>query len=161
MEYSKTRIAIGAVVLIILVIILGVKTRDMLKESETTVTRVIENVDINGNRGDYAVKEISVKMNRFSGVHMTAEERKMLCGVIYDLAGGKSQVEQRRVCEIVFNRVLSDDFPDTVEKVINDIEPCAQFDTVSGQGGEYEYQEKIIDIVMFDEPLTESSYYYY
>lgn len=159
MEYSKTRIAIGAVVLILLIVILGVKTRDMFKERETTVTRVIENVDINGNRGDYAVKEINIKMNRFSDIHMTEKERKMLRGVIYDLAGGKSQVEQRRVCEIVFNRVLSNDFPDTVEKVINDIEPCAQFDTVSGQGGEY--QEKIIDIVMFDDPLTESSYYYY
>lgn len=159
MEYSKTRIAIGAVILILLIIILGVKTRDMLKESETTVTRVIENVDVNGNRGEYAVKEIDVEMNRFSDIHMTEKEREMLCGVIYDLAGGKSQVEQRRVCEIVFNRVLSDEFPDTVEKVINDIKPCAQFDAVSGQGGEY--QEKIIDIVMFEEPLTGSSYYYY
>lgn len=159
MEYSKTKIAIGAVVLILLIIILGVKTRDMLKESETTVTRVIENVDVNGNRGTYAVKKINIEMNRFSDVHMTKKERKMLCGVIYDLAGGKSQIEQRRVCEIVFNRVLSDEFPDTVEKVINDMEPCAQFDEVSGQGGEY--QEKIIDIVMFEEPLTEFDYYYY
>lgn len=159
MEYSKTRIAIGAVILILLIIILGVKTRDLLKESETTVTRVIENVDVNGNRGTYAVKKIDIEMNRFSDVHMTEKERKMLCGVIYDLAGGKSQVEQRRVCEIVFNRVLSDEFPDTVEKVINDMEPCAQFEKVSGQGGEY--QEKIIDIVMFEEPLTEFDYYYY
>lgn len=159
MEYSKTRIAIGAVILILLIIILGVKTRDMLKESETTVTRVIENIDVNGNRGTYAVKKIDIEMNRFSDVHMTEKERKMLCGVIHDLAGGKSQLEQRRVCEIVFNRVLSDEFPDTVEKVINDMEPCAQFDKVSGQGGEY--QEKIIDIVMFEEPLTEFDYYYY
>jgi len=159
MEYSKTRIAIGAVILILLIIILGVKTRNMINANGATVTRIIENVDVNGNRGEYAVKEISVKMNRFADIHMTEKERKMLCGVIYDLAGGKNQVEQRRVCEIVFNRVLSDEFPDTVEKVINDIEPCVQFDEVSGSGGEY--QEKIIDIVMFDDPLTEFDYYYY
>ena len=90
---------------------------------------------------------------------MTDDEYELLASVIYDLAGGKSEREQRRVCEIVFNRVLSDEYPNTVEKVIKDMEPCPQFDTTDGTA--YDYQRGIIDYVLRSEPLTESDYYFY
>ncbi len=160
MEYSKIKIAVGFVILVLVLTFCMFKTHEMIKETEIeTAKSTVENIYINGNKNACETKCVKVEMNRFASIEMTDEERHMLCDVIYDLAGGKSQVEQRRICEIVFNRVLSDKFPNTVKCVIDDMYPCAQFEYVSGQGGEF--QEKIIDVVYFDEPLTRFDYYYY
>lgn len=158
--YSKPKIIIGIILLITILVTLCIKVKsDIYKPAR--VTRIIENVDIHGNRnpGTIATKRCEIELNRFSGILMTDDEYELLACVIYDLAGGKSESEQRRVCEIVFNRVLSDEFPDSVEAVITDMEPCAQFDATDGTA--YDYQRRIIDYVLTAEPLTESNYYFY
>lgn len=160
MEYSKVKIAIGFAVLVLLSAFCIYKTYEVIYEDPEMTAQVIEDVIISDvSPGLASTKKVEVEMNRFSKIRMNDKERHMLCDVIYDLAGGKSQVEQRRVCEIVFNRVLSDEFPNNVEDVINDLYPCAQFEYVSGLGGDF--QQKIIDVVLFDEPLTRFDYYYY
>ena len=160
MYYSKPKIIIAIILFIAVFIALCVKVNKQINPPET-VTRVIENVDIHGNRnpGNVATKRCDIMLNRFSGILMTDDEYELLASVIYDLAGGKSEREQRRVCEIVFNRVLSDKYPDTVAKVINDMSPCPQFDSTDGTA--YDYQRGIIDYVLRAEPLTDSNYYFY
>lgn len=158
--YSKPKIIIGIILLLTTLITLCIKVKSDIYEP-ARVTRVIENVDIHGNRspGTIVTKRCEIGLNRFSGIMMTDSEYELLASVIYDLAGGKSECEQRRVCEIVFNRVLSDKYPDTVEKVINDMSPCPQFDLTNGECTDY--QRGIIDYVLRAEPLTESNYYFY
>jgi len=158
--YSKPKIIIAIILFIAVFIALCVKVNKQINTPET-VTRVIENVDIHGNRspGAIATKRCEIELNRFSGILMTDDEYELLASVIYDLAGGKSESEQRRVCEIVFNRVLSDEFPNSVEAVITDMSPCPQFDTTDGTA--CDYQRGIIDYVLTAEPLTESNYFFY
>lgn len=158
--YSKPKIIIAIILFIAIFIALCVKVNKQINTPET-VTRVIENVDIHGNSnpGNVATKRCDIMLNRFSGILMTDDEYELLASVIYDLAGGKSEREQRRVCEIVFNRVLSDKYPDTVAKVINDMSPCPQFDLTNGECTDY--QRGIIDYVLRAEPLTDSNYYFY
>lgn len=159
--YSKTKIIVAVVIAVILIVLACVMTDREIKKEERSV-RVIECVDIRGNSGNpgtVATKRCDIMLNRFSGILMTDEEYELLAGVIYDLAGGKSEREQRRVCEIVFNRVLSDEYPNTVEKVIKDMDPCRQFDNAQVSGTDC--QRNVIDYVMRAEPLTDEGYYFY
>lgn len=158
--YSKPKIIVGIILLFTILVTLCIKVKSDIYEP-ARVTRVIENVDIHGNRspGTIATKRCEIELNRFSCIMMTDSEYELLASVIYDLAGGKSEREQRRICEIVFNRVLSDEFPNSVEAVITDMSPCPQFDTTDGTA--YDYQRGIIDYVLTVEPLTDSNYYFY
>lgn len=159
--YSRIRVAITVAVLLIIAAVLGIMFNSNAADQESCSRRVIEGVGEYGGRcpGEKAVKRCEWEVNRFSSVLMTDSEYDMLAGVIYDLASGKSAEEQRRVCEIVLNRVISGKYPDTVSGVIRDMEPCRQFDTPAQ--GEHEYQKSIIDYVLTAEPLTECGCYFY
>jgi len=69
---------------------------------------------------------------RYSGVSMTDEERRELAAVVYLEARNQPPEGQQAVAEVVLNRVISPDFPDTVHDVFHQGEETAipQFSTV-------------------------------
>lgn len=71
-------------------------------------------------------------VQRYSGVTMTAEERRELAGIIQLEAGNQCTEGQQAVVEVVLNRVLSPEFPDTVHDVLHQGEDTKrpQFSTI-------------------------------
>lgn len=71
---------------------------------------------------------------------ITEEEIDMLASITYLEAGNQSMAGKRAVVEAVLNRVMSDEFPDTIEEVLyqkGQFTPAAMIS--STVGGEEEY----------------------
>lgn len=58
-------------------------------------------------------------VDRYSEITMSDEELDELAEIIYHEARGESFEGQQAVAEVVFNRVIADNFPDTVHEVIH------------------------------------------
>lgn len=70
----------------------------------------LEVVDTSGR---FAPKE-----GRYDEISLTAHEMELLARIVWAEARGESLRGQQAVVEVVFNRLLSNDFPDTLEEVI-------------------------------------------
>lgn len=64
--------------------------------------------------------EIEVPKNNafYKNIKLTASDKDLLAKVLFLEAGNQSVTGQRAVVEVVFNRMLDDRFPDTLEGVI-------------------------------------------
>ncbi len=62
--------------------------------------------------------------------NITPEELELVAKIVYLEAGNQSLTGQRAVAEVIFNRVLSDKFPNTVSEVIFQKNPI-QFSTAA------------------------------
>ena len=73
---------------------------------------------------------------RYADVTMTEAERDELAAIIYLEARGEPAEGQQAVAEVVLNRVVSPDFPDSVSEVLHQGEGTAvpQFSTIYGIG---------------------------
>jgi spore germination cell wall hydrolase CwlJ-like protein len=69
----------------------------------------------------------SKPVDRYSEITMSDEELDELAEIIYHEARGESFEGQQAVAEVVFNRVIADNFPDTVHDVLHQKK---QFSTV-------------------------------
>ena len=71
-------------------------------------------------------------VQRYSSVAMSADERQELAEVIYLEAGNQCAEGQQAVAEVVLNRVISTEFPDTVHDVLHQGEDTSrpQFSTI-------------------------------
>ena len=71
-------------------------------------------------------------VERYAEITMTDEELKELAEIIYHEARGESPEGQQAVAEVVFNRVIADNFPDTVHDVLHQGEGTSvpQFSTI-------------------------------
>ena len=71
-------------------------------------------------------------VQRYSSVAMTADERLELAEVIYLEAGNQCADGQQAVAEVVLNRVIAPEFPDTVHDVLHQGEDTSrpQFSTI-------------------------------
>lgn len=69
---------------------------------------------------------------RYEGISMTEAERDELAAIIYLEARGEPAEGQQAVAEVVLNRVVSPDFPDSVSEVLHQGEGTAvpQFSTI-------------------------------
>lgn len=65
---------------------------------------------------------------RYMSVEMSGEETELLARIIWLEARGESEQGQQAVAEVVLNRVLSNQFPDTVYEVLSQGNPT-QFTT--------------------------------
>lgn len=70
---------------------------------------------------------------RYADISMTEAERHELAAIIYLEARGEPPEGQQAVAEVVLNRVISPDFPDSVSEVLHQGEGTAvpQFSTIS------------------------------
>lgn len=69
---------------------------------------------------------------RYSSVAMSEDERQELAGIVYLEAGNQCAEGQQAVAEVVLNRVISPEFPDTVHDVLHQGEGTKrpQFSTI-------------------------------
>lgn len=88
-----------------------VSTLPEMPASESTITAWQEEPII----AAYQIKPV----DRYSGITMNADELDELAEIIYHEARGESLEGQQAVAEVVFNRVIADNFPDTVHGVIH------------------------------------------
>lgn len=65
---------------------------------------------------------------RYAGITMTDGERQEILAVIFLEAGNQCPEGQQAVAEVILNRVISPDFPDTVHEVLHQQNPI-QFST--------------------------------
>ena len=56
---------------------------------------------------------------RYPNIHLTPEEELLLAKVIWVEARGESFEGQQAVAEVVFNRMVAEDYPDTLQGVLN------------------------------------------
>ena len=92
-------------------------------------------------------------VGRYAEVTMTEKERYKLAAIIYLEARGEPAEGQQAVAEVVLNRVISPDFPDTVSEVLHQGEGTAvpQFSTIgilsAAEPGQEQYDA--IDAAMY------------
>lgn len=91
---------------------------------------------------------------RYAGITMSDEERRELLAVIYLEAANQSAEGQQAVTEVVLNRVISPDFPDTVHEVIHQDNPV-QFSTAENIGiaTPTEAQETALEAALYGESI--------
>lgn len=63
------------------------------------------------------------------GIELTEDEIDMLAKIAFLEAHTQPDEGILAVIEVVFNRIISDDFPDTLEGVLSQSKPCVQFTT--------------------------------
>lgn len=75
---------------------------------------------------------VSKVVARYENVTMTEEERQEMAAIIYLEARGEPAEGQQAVAEVILNRVISPDFPDSVSEVLHQGEGKAvpQFSTI-------------------------------
>lgn len=75
----------------------------------------------------YTVEKVDVEP-RYPEISLTADEMDLLAKIVWVEARGETYEGQQAVAEVVFNRMVSGDFPDTVKKVVSNPE---QFPSIS------------------------------
>lgn len=83
--------------------------------------------------------ELKKPVDRYSEITMSDEELGELAEIIYHEARGESFEGQQAVAEVVFNRVIADNFPGTVHEVIHQKK---QFSTARMLGTAEPWQEQ-------------------
>lgn len=91
---------------------------DIVKEVDIIEAPEIEMVEVEENP----------ITNRW-GIELTEDEINMLAKIVFLEAHTQSDDGILAVVEVVFNRMISDDFPNTLEEVLSQSEPCVQFTT--------------------------------
>lgn len=81
---------------------------------------------------DEPMPEVPALVERYAGIDMTEGERDELAAIIYLEARGESAEGQQAVAEVVLNRVIHQDFLDSVHEVLHQGEGTAvpQFSTI-------------------------------
>lgn len=82
---------------------------------------------------DAPMTEETAPVERYAGITMTEAERDELAAIIYLEARGEPAEGQQAVAEVVLNRVIRQDFPDSVHEVLHQGEGTAvpQFSTIA------------------------------
>ena len=80
------------------------------EESETVEAEVVEEIE-----------EETCK-NRW-GIQLTEEEIDLLAKILWVEARGESELGQEAVVEVIFNRIVSEEFPDTLYDVLSQKNP--------------------------------------
>lgn len=57
------------------------------------------------------------------GIQLTEEEIDLLAKIVWVEARGESEAGQEAVIEVIFNRIVSEDFPNTLYEVLSEKEP--------------------------------------
>ena len=91
---------------------------------------------------------------RYAGVTMTDDERQEMLAVIFLEAGNQCAEGQQAVAEVILNRVISPDFPDTVHEVLHQRNPI-QFSTAEDipTATPTEAQETALEAALYGESI--------
>lgn len=78
---------------------------------------------------------------------ITAADRDILAKIVFLEARDQSHLGQKAVVEVVFNRVLSDEFPNTIEKVIyqkNQFTPASRISYTTPTQEQYDVVDEVL-----------------
>lgn len=78
---------------------------------------------------------------------ITEDERETLARLVYLEARGQSYLGQKAVVEVVLNRVLSDEFPNTIDDVIyqkNQFSPAKYIETTTPNQLQYDVVDEVL-----------------
>lgn len=125
---------VPVIVLIIIIANMGSAHTSEPKENEVVEIKVEKTVAITNTPKQLMVevKHDPLPVERYANITMTENELKELAEIIYHEARGESMEGQQAVAEVIFNRVIADNFPGTVHEVIHEGEgkKVIQFSTV-------------------------------
>lgn len=79
--------------------------------------------------------------------YITENERETLARLVYLEARGQSYLGQKAVVEVVLNRVLSDEFPNTIDDVIyqkNQFSPAKYIETTTPTQIQYDVVDEVL-----------------
>lgn len=77
----------------------------------------------NENEEAEAVEAEEVTYENRWDIQLTEEEIELLANILWIEARGESEAGQRAVVEVIFNRMISEDFPDTLYDVLSQKNP--------------------------------------
>lgn len=98
-------------------------------------------------------KYVEVEVEPTPYFFITSAEREMLARLLWTEARGESIECQRAIVSVVFNRIKSDDFPNTVKDVIQQKvngKPQFDFGNKLGNVTPYEAQYEAVDYVLYN-----------
>lgn len=102
---------------------------------------------------------------RYEGVELTEEDIDTLAALVFLEAGNQSAEGQQAVVEVVLNRVIADNFPDTLHEVIfqgfgtkqQQFTPAGQISTTAPSQEQYD----AIDAALYGEPILPEDVVYF
>jgi len=98
--------------------------------------------------------------SRYTGVELTLEQEDLLAKVIWAEARGEAAEGQQAVAEVVLNRLVSEDFPDTLDDVIFGAE---QFRSVPylKDAEPYQTQYEALEAALYGPNILPMDVYYF
>ena len=110
-------------------------------------------------KAEYISDEINPPLSPYVDLinNLTDYEKYLIYQITFAEAGNQNMEGQRAVIEVIFNRVLSDKFPDTIEGVLGQKGQFATWkkrDSVKHNS----QQEEALQLVYTEAPLLESNY---
>lgn len=94
--------------------------------AENSTSEPVSNSDVFGNPEQFGSAEPQ-RAERYANIEISDAEMRELAAIVYLEARGEPFEGQQAVAEVVLNRVLSDEFPNTVHGVIYDTKYGVQF----------------------------------
>lgn len=137
-------ITIAFLVLIFGIIVVGLTTAQESKTEEVQPIQSSEKCQL-----DYIDSTIPVIKPFYTTIanHITENERETLARLVYLKARGQSYLGQKAVVEVVLNRVLSDEFPNTIDDVIyqkNQFSPAKYIETTTPTQIQYDVVDEVL-----------------
>ena len=95
------------------------------------------------------VKKVMLTQTIYSEIsnHITVNERELLARLVYLEARGESYLGQKAVVEVILNRVLSNEFPNTIDGVIyqkNQFSPAEYISTTTPSQVQYDIVNEVL-----------------
>lgn len=90
--------------------------------------------------------------------NLTEDETDMLLRIVYAESANQSIEGQRAVIEVIFNRILSENYPDSLEKVLSQKNQFATW-WCHNTGTYTETQEEALELVYSESPILSSTNY--
>lgn len=108
----------------------------------------------------YTEPRLDTSTSRYPGIQLTYEERELLASVIWVEARGECLEGQQAVAEVVFNRLISPQFSDTLSDVIYGSEQfCSILHVEDAEPGQAQYQA--IDRALYGENILPTDVVYF
>ena len=110
----------------------------------------------------YSQERLDMTRENYPGLTLTDEERKMIASLIWVEARGECAEGQQAVAEVIFNRMTSERFPNTVRGIVYGE---GQFPTVAqGQlekAEPWQAQYQAIDRALHGDPVLDKEVFFY
>ncbi len=96
---------------------------DFVTANYTNTEMLIEEAEVRAAEVLEVIEEEEIKITNRWNIELTEEEIDLLAKIVWVEARGESQTGQEAVIEVIFNRIVSDKFPNTLYDVLSQKNP--------------------------------------